>query len=132
MKALKAKIPRVLPTGAMLVCADNSGAREVQIISVIGYKGVRRRYPAAGVGDMVVVSVKKGLPEIRKQVHYAVIIRQRKEFRRPNGDRIKFEDNAAVLVNEKGEPKGTEIRGPVAREAAERFAKIATIATTIV
>ncbi|MEM0215254.1 MAG: 50S ribosomal protein L14 [Archaeoglobaceae archaeon] len=132
MKALKAKIPRALPTGAMLVCADNSGAREVQIISVIGYKGVRRRYPAAGVGDMVVVSVKKGLPEIRKQVHYAVIIRQRKEFRRPNGDRIKFEDNAAVLVNEKGEPKGTEIRGPVAREAAERFAKIATIATTIV
>lgn len=132
MKALKAKIPRALPTGAMLVCADNSGAREVQIISVIGYKGVRRRYPAAGVGDMVVVSVKKGLPEIRKQVHYAVIIRQRKEFRRPNGDRIKFEDNAAVLVNEKGEPKGTEIRGPVAKEAAERFAKIATIATTIV
>lgn len=132
MKALKAKIPRALPTGAMLVCADNSGAREVQIISVIGYKGVRRRYPAAGIGDMVVVSVKKGLPEIRKQVHYAVIIRQRKEFRRPNGERIKFEDNAAVLVNEKGEPKGTEIRGPVAREAAERFAKIATIATTIV
>ncbi len=132
MKALKAKIPRSLPTGAMLVCADNSGAREVQIISVIGYKGVRRRYPAAGVGDMVVVSVKKGLPEIRKQIHYAVIIRQRKEFRRPNGERIKFEDNAAVLVNEKGEPKGTEIRGPVAREAAERFAKIATIAATIV
>jgi large subunit ribosomal protein L14 len=132
MKALKAKIPRALPTGAMLVCADNSGAREVQIISVIGYKGVRRRYPAAGVGDMVVVSVKKGLPEIRKQIHYAVIIRQRKEFRRPNGERIKFEDNAAVLVNEKGEPKGTEIRGPVAREAAERFAKIATIAATIV
>ncbi|NHW23412.1 MAG: 50S ribosomal protein L14 [Archaeoglobales archaeon] len=132
MKALKAKIPRALPTGAMLVCADNSGAREVQIISVIGYKGVRRRYPAAGVGDMVVVSVKKGLPEIRKQVHYAVIIRQRKEFRRPNGERIKFEDNAAVLVNEEGEPKGTEIRGPVAREAAERFSKIATIATTIV
>ncbi|MDK2795691.1 MAG: large subunit ribosomal protein [Archaeoglobaceae archaeon] len=132
MKALKAKIPRALPTGAMLVCSDNSGAREVQIISVIGYKGVRRRYPAAGVGDMVVVSVKKGLPEIRKQVHYAVIIRQKKEFRRPNGERIKFEDNAAVLVNEKGEPKGTEIRGPVAREAAERFAKIATIATTIV
>lgn len=132
MKALKAKIPRALPTGAMLVCADNSGAREVQIISVIGYKGVRRRYPAAGVGDMVVVSVKKGVPEIRKQVHYAVIIRQRKEFRRPNGERIKFEDNAAVLVNEKGEPKGTEIRGPVAREAAERFSKIATIASIIV
>lgn len=132
MKALKAKIPRALPTGAMLICADNSGAREVQIISVIGYKGVRRRYPAAGIGDMVVVSVKKGLPEIRKQVHYAVIIRQRKEFRRPNGDRIKFEDNAAVLVNEKGEPKGTEIRGPVAKEAAERFSKIAAIATTIV
>ncbi|MEM1578871.1 MAG: 50S ribosomal protein L14 [Archaeoglobaceae archaeon] len=132
MKALKAEIPRALPTGAILVCADNSGARELQIISVIGYKGVRRRYPAAGIGDMVVVSVKKGLPEIRKQVHYAVIIRQKKDFRRPNGERIKFEDNAAVIVNEKGEPKGTEIRGPVAKEAAERFPKIATIASIIV
>ncbi len=132
MKAIKAIIPRSLPTGARLVCADNTGAREVEIIAVKGYKSVRRRYPAAGVGDLVIVSVKKGTPEIRKQIHHAVIIRQRKEYRRPDGTRIKFEDNAAVITNEEGEPKGSEIRGPVAREAAERFPKIATLASIIV
>jgi len=132
MRAVRADIPKALPTGARLVCADNTGAMEVEIIAVRGYRGVRRRYPAAGVGDLVVVTVKKGTPEIRKQVHYAVIIRQRKEYRRPDGTRIKFEDNAAVLTNEKGEPKGSEIRGPVAREAAERFSKIGTIASIII
>ncbi len=132
MRAIRANIPRALPTGARLVCADNTGARELEIIAVKGYKGVRRRYPAAGVGDIVVVTVKKGTPEIRKQVHYAVIVRQRKEYRRPDGTRVKFEDNAAVITNERGEPRGSEIRGAVAREAAERFAKIGTIASVIV
>ncbi len=132
MRAIKAEIPRCLPTGARLVCADNTGAREVEIIAVKGYKGVRRRYPAAGVGDIVVVTVKKGTPDIRKQVHYAVIIRQRKEYRRPDGTRVKFEDNAAVITDDKGNPKGSEIRGPVAREAAERFPKIGSIASIIV
>jgi len=132
VKAIRAIVPRCLPTGARLICADNTGARELEIIAVKGYKGVRRRYPAAGVGDIVVVSVKKGTPEIRKQVHYAVIIRQRKEYRRPDGTRVKFEDNAAVITNERGDPRGSEIRGPVAREAAERFPKIGTIATIIV
>jgi large subunit ribosomal protein L14 len=132
MRARKSKVPRPLPTGARLVCADNTGARELEIISVKGYKGVRRRYPSAGVGDIVVVSVKKGTPEIRKQVHYAVIVRQRKEFRRPDGTRVKFEDNAAVITDPNGNPKGSEIRGAVAREAAERFSKIGTIASAIV
>ena len=132
MRAIKAEVPRCLPTGARLVCADNTGAREVEIIAVKGYKGVRRRYPAAGVGDIVVVTVKKGTPDIRKQVHYAVIIRQRKEYRRPDGTRVKFEDNAAVITDDKGNPKGSEIRGPVAREAAERFPKIGSIASIIV
>jgi len=132
VRAIKAEIPRCLPTGARLVCADNTGAREVEIIAVKGYKGVRRRYPAAGVGDIVVVTVKKGTPDIRKQVHYAVIIRQRKEYRRPDGTRVKFEDNAAVITDDKGNPKGSEIRGPVAREAAERFPKIGSIASIIV
>jgi len=132
VKAIRAEVPRCLPTGARLVCADNTGAREVEIIAVKGYKGVRRRYPAAGVGDIVVVTVKKGTPDIRKQVHYAVIIRQRKEYRRPDGTRVKFEDNAAVITDDKGNPKGSEIRGPVAREAAERFPKIGSIASIIV
>jgi len=132
VRAIKAIVPRCLPTGARLVCADNTGARELEIIAVKGYKGVRRRYPAAGVGDIVVVTVKKGTPDIRKQVHYAVIIRQRKEYRRPDGTRVKFEDNAAVITDDKGNPKGSEIRGPVAREAAERFPKIGSLASIIV
>jgi len=132
MRAKKARIPRALPTGARLVCTDNTGARELEIIAVRGYKGVRRRYPSAGVGDIVVVSVKKGSPDIRKQVHYAVIVRQRKEYRRPDGTRVRFDDNAAVITDPNGNPKGSEIRGPVARKAAERFSKIGSIATIIV
>ncbi len=132
MKSIRAKIPKALPTGARLVCADNTGAREVEIIAVKGYRGVRRRYPAAGVGDIIIVTVKKGSPEIRKQVHYAVIVRQRKEYRRPDGTRVKFEDNAAVITDPKGNPKGTEIRGAVAREAAERFTKIGSLASAII
>ncbi len=132
MKSIRARVPKALPTGARLVCADNTGAREVEIIAVKGYRGVRRRYPAAGVGDIIIVTVKKGSPEIRKQVHYAVIVRQRKEYRRPDGTRVKFEDNAAVITDPKGNPKGTEIRGAVAREAAERFTKIGSLASAII
>jgi large subunit ribosomal protein L14 len=132
MRNIRAKIPKALPTGARLVCADNTGAREVEIIAVRGYRGVRRRYPAAGVGDIIIVTVKKGNPEIRKQIHYAVVVRQRKEYRRPDGTRVKFEDNAAVITDPNGNPKGTEIRGAVAREAAERFSKIGSLASAIV
>ncbi len=133
MKAVKAKVTRALPVGAYLTVADNSGAKEVQIIGVIGYKGVRRRLPAAGVGDMVVVTVKKGKLELLGQVMKAVIIRQRKEYRRANGIRVKFEDNACVIVKDDlGTPKGTMIKGPVAKEAAERWPEIAKIASIIV
>jgi len=93
---------------------------------------VKNRYPKAGVGDMVVVTVKKGRPEIRKQILKAVIIRQRKEYRRPSGMRVKFEDNAAVIVDDKGAPKGSELRGPVCREALERFSQMSSAATMIV
>ncbi|RCV62864.1 large subunit ribosomal protein L14 [Methanophagales archaeon] len=132
MKGIKAKITKALPTGARLDCVDNTGAKVLQIIAVKGYRGVKNRYPKAGIGDVVIVSVKKGRPEIKKQIVRAVIVRQRKEFRRPSGLRVKFEDNAAVIVDEKGMPTGSEIRGPVAREAVERFAKIASAATIIV
>jgi large subunit ribosomal protein L14 len=132
MKGIKAKVPRALPTGAYLECADNTGAKVLQIIAVKGYRGVKNRYPKAGIGDVVIVVVKKGRPEIKKQMVKAVIVRQRKEFRRPSGIRVKFEDNAAVIVDDKWMPKGTEIRGPVAREAIERFSKIASAATIIV
>ena len=132
MKGIKAKITKALPTGARLACVDNTGAKVLQIIAVKGYRGVKNRYPKAGIGDVVIVSVKKGRPEIKKQIVRAVIVRQRKEFRRPSGMRVKFEDNAAVIVDEKGMPTGSEIRGPVAREVVERFAKIASAATIIV
>lgn len=123
---------RALPIGARLVCADNTGAKEIQIVSVIGYKGVRRRLGKAGVGDHIVASVKKGTPELVKQLVRAVIIRQRKEYRRADGMRIKFEDNAAVLITPEGAPRGSEIKGPVAREAAEKWPRIAGIASIVV
>jgi len=129
---VKANIVRSLPTGARVECIDNSGAKVIEIISVIGYRGVRRRLPKAGVGDLVVASVKKGTPEMRKQKVNAVIVRQKKEYRRPNGLRVSFEDNAAVITSETGEPKGSGIKGPVAKEAAERWSKIASLASIVI
>ena len=132
MKAVKANVTKALNVGSYLVCADNTGAKLLQIIAVLGYKGRRRRIPRAGVGDMIKVVVKEGDVKLRKQIFNAVIIRQKKEYRRADGTRISFEDNAGVLVNEEGEPKGTEIKGPVAREAVERFSSIGKIATIVV
>jgi Ribosomal protein L14 len=78
MKAIKSNITKALQTRSRLLCADNSGAKVLEIISVKGYRGVKRRYPKAGIGDIVVVTVKKGAPEMRKQILNAVIIRQKK------------------------------------------------------
>lgn len=132
MKAISSKVTRALNVGAYIKCADNTGAKTLKIIAVFGYKGRRRRLQKAGVADMVKVSVVEGDPKIKKQVLNAVIIRQKKEYRRRNGTRIKFEDNAAVIVNEYGEPRGTEIKGPVAKEVVERFSSIGKIATIVV
>ncbi|HDQ07233.1 MAG TPA: 50S ribosomal protein L14 [Methanoculleus sp.] len=132
MKAKQSRTPRALATGSRLTCADNTGARLVQIVSVDRYHGVRRRQPKLGLGDMATVSVKKGTPDMRRKLEKAVVIRQRKEIRRVTGLRLSFEDNAMVITNERGEPKGTEIKGPVAREVAERFPKIGSMATIIV
>jgi large subunit ribosomal protein L14 len=132
MKAKLSKIPRSVATGTRLVCADNTGARIVEIVSVDGYHGVRKRQPKLGIGDIATVTVKKGTPDMRRKLLKAVVIRQRKEMRRPSGLRVGFDDNAVVIVDERGEPKGTEIKGPVAREVAERFPKIGSTATIIV
>jgi len=132
MKAKQSKTPRALATGSKLTCADNTGARQVQIVSVNLYHGVKNRQPKLGLGDMATVSVKKGTPDMRRKLERAVVIRQRKEIRRVHGLRLSFEDNAMVITNERGEPKGTEIKGPVAREVAERFPKIGSMATIIV
>ena len=98
MKAITSNVSKSLPIGAKLKCIDNTGAREVEIISVKGFKGVRRRLASAGVGDMVVISVKKGTADMRREVTTAVVVRQKKEYRRADGLRVKFEDNAAVCV----------------------------------
>ncbi|MCT9097427.1 MULTISPECIES: 50S ribosomal protein L14 [Haloarchaeobius] len=132
MEALKADVTQGLEKGSLLTCSDNTGAREVKIISIAGYHGTKNRHPKGGIGDKVTVSVTKGTPEERRQVKEAVIIRQRKPIRRPDGTRVKFEDNAAVLINENEEPQGSEIKGPIAREVAERFGSIASTATMIV
>jgi large subunit ribosomal protein L14 len=132
MRAITSNITRALPIGARLQCIDNTGAREIEIVSVKGYKGVRRRLASAGVGDMIIISVKKGTVDMRKEVLPAVIVRQKKEYRRSDGLRVKFEDNAAVIVNPEGTIKGSEIRGPVAKEAADRWPSIGSAASIIV
>ena len=126
------KLSKGVTVGTRLTCADNTGAKVVEIIAVKGFKGRLNRYPSASVGDMVIVSVKKGTPQMRRQVLPAIVIRQRKMYRRPNGLWVQFEDNAAVIASPEGSPRGSEIRGPVAKEAAERWPRVAHAASTIV
>ena len=132
MRGLTSKIPRALPTGSTMVCADNTGARVVQIVSVFGYHGVKNRQPKLGSGDLATVSVKKGTPDMKIKLVKAVVVRQKKEFRRPNGLRVSFEENAMILLNDNGDPRGTDIKGPIAREVAERFPKVGSMATIII
>jgi large subunit ribosomal protein L14 len=111
--------------------ADNSGARRVQCIKVLG--GSRRRF--ATVGDVIVVSVKEAIPRgrVKKgEVQKAVIVRTAKEVRRPDGSTIRFDRNAAVLINNQMEPIGTRIFGPVTRELrAKKFTKILSLAPEV-
>jgi len=133
MKPIKARVVRALPVGAYLKVADNSKAKVVQIIGVVGYKGVKRRLASAGVGDVVIVSVKEGDLSLVGKVMKAVIIRQKKEYMRMDGIRVKFEDNACVIIKDEiGTPAGTIIKGPVAKEVVERFPEIGKIASIIV
>ena len=132
MLGQKPKISRGLPVGSIIKCTDNTGARNLRVIQVMGYKGRLRRIPAASVGDMVVVSVRKGTPDMRKKMFQAVVVRQKKLFQRADGIFIQFEDNAAVIMTPEGEMRGSEIRGPVAKEAAERWPRIASAASIIV
>ncbi|MEM4336732.1 MAG: 50S ribosomal protein L14 [Candidatus Woesearchaeota archaeon] len=133
MLPLPSRIPKALPHGSYVDVCDNSGAKVLKIVSVFGHKTVKGRYPAAAIGDMVMASVKKGKPEMRKQVVFAVIVRQKKEFRRANGIRVKFEDNAAVVLkDEKGNPKGTLIKGPIPKEIVKRWPMVSKLASIIV
>ncbi|MEC8968986.1 MAG: 50S ribosomal protein L14 [Bacteroidota bacterium] len=114
-----------------LLVADNSGAKEVLVIRVLG--GTKRRY--ASIGDKVVVSVKQATPSgnVKKgQVSKAVVVRTKKEVRRPDGSYIRFDNNAVVLINDAGEMRGTRIFGPVARELRDKqFMKIVSLAPEV-
>ncbi|MBI5473634.1 MAG: 50S ribosomal protein L14 [Ignavibacteriae bacterium] len=114
-----------------LIVADNSGAKKARCIRVLG--GHDRRY--AGLGDLVIVSVKSAIPgaTVKKgEVARAVIVRTRKETRRKDGSFIRFDENAAVLINDAGEPRGSRIFGPVARELRERqYMKIVSLAPEV-
>ncbi len=114
-----------------LAVADNSGAKEAMCIKVLG--GTRRKY--AYVGDIIVVTVKDAAPNspVKKgTVHRAVVVRTKKEIRRPDGSFIRFDDNAVVLIDDKMDPKGTRIFGPVARELRDKkFSKIVSLAPEV-
>jgi len=121
----------MIQTETRLTVADNSGAKMLYCIKVLG--GSRRRY--ASVGDIIVVTVKEAIPNAKVKkgdVLKAVVVRTKKEVRRPDGTLIRFDDNSAVLINQNREPIGTRIFGPVARELrAKRFMKIISLAPEV-
>ena len=128
---IKLKISNCLPVQCVMNCADNTGAKNLYIIAVTGIGPRLSKLPAGSVGDMFLASVKKGKPELRKKVMPAVIVRQRKALRRREGYWLYFEDNAGVIVNPKGEMKGQNVTGPVAKECADLWPRIAANAGSI-
>ena len=133
MKGLSTKVTRTLIPGSVLTCADNSGAKTLMIINRIGKGGNRKgRNSKSGIGDIVTASVKSGTPQYVKKKVRVVIIRQRQPMRRANGMRIRFEDNAGILITETNLAVGTEVKGAMAREIVERYVKLAGIASRVV
>jgi len=129
MKAVSARPTRAFNIGSNLIAADNSGARIVRITSVKRGKSTKRRQQYAKIADQIKVSVRAGKPEMKGKVYDAVIIRQKRSYKRNTGERFAFEDNAvALLKDDKGNPQGTMIKGPVAREVQERWPQVAKIA----
>ena len=132
MKAVSARVTRGFNIGTKMIAADNSGAKIVRLVSVKHGKSKKKRQQYAKVADWVKVSVKKGIPEMKGKVFDAVIVRQRRPYRRLTGERVMFEDNAvAILKDDKGNPKGTQIKGPIAREVQERWISVAKIASIV-
>ncbi len=133
--AKKISMPRTsygVQNGTRILIADNSGAKIAEIINVDHSKTRLNRLPKATVGSVCTVTIKKGRPELRGNILKAVIVRQKMMFKRIDGTRLCFEDNAGVIISKEGDPKGTEIRGPIAREAAERFPRLASISSLII
>ncbi len=132
MKAISARATNALNLGAYCVVADNSGGKIAKVVGVKRGKGTKGRQMSAKIADWVKVSIRKGNPEMKGKVFDAIIIRLKKPYRRLNGERVAFEDNAvAIMKDDKGNPKGTQIKGPDAREVMERWAQVAKIAQSI-
>ncbi len=132
MKAISVNPAKGIQTRSVLRCIDNTGARELEVIAVRGFKGIRKRHPSAGIGSIVICSVKSGSQKIKHELVKAVVVTQAREYRRANGVRIKFPENTAVLIQDNFEPRGKQIKGIIAKEVVERFPMIGKIATTII
>ena len=132
MKAISARATRGLNIGARLEACDNSGARIVKIVSIKKTGGRKGRQVPVKIADWIKVSVRKGNPEMKGEVFDAVLVRQKKPWKRKTGERVCFKDNAVVLLkDDKGNPKATLIKGPIAREVQERWKEVAKIASVV-
>jgi large subunit ribosomal protein L14 len=132
MKPISSKATRGLNIGSIVDACDNSGARIVKIVSVKHGKTRKGRQGYAKIADWVKVSVRKGDPKIKGEVFDAVVVRQKKPWKRNTGERVCFTDNAvALLKDEKGNPKGTQIKGPIAREVQERWKEVSKLASVV-
>lgn len=132
MKQISSKVSKTLIPGSVITCADNTGARTLRIISKIGKGGAHRKLNSAGVGDIIMASVRSGSPQYMKKKVRAVVIRQKHPLRRKDGLRVRFEDNAAILITDNNLAVGTEVKGVMAREVVERYIKLAGVATRVI
>ncbi len=132
MRAVSARTTKSLNIGSLLIACDNSGARIVKLVSIKHGKTSKGRMGYAKIADHVKVAVRKGDPKMKGEVFDAVLVRQRKPWKRNTGERVCFSDNAvALLKDDKGNPKGTQIKGSVAREVQERWKEVAKIAGSV-
>ncbi|MCL5412576.1 MAG: uL14 family ribosomal protein [Candidatus Marsarchaeota archaeon] len=131
MRGLASSISKTLIPGSVITCADNSGAKTLMILNKTGRAGRKGRLAASGIGDIVIATVKSGNPQYRRKKVRVVIIRQRQPIRRADGLRVRFEDNAGILITDANLPVGTEVKGAMAREVVDRYVKLAGIASRI-
>ncbi|MEI6058489.1 MAG: uL14 family ribosomal protein [archaeon] len=132
MKAITARATRGLNLGSVVEACDNSGARIVKITGVKKMKSSKGKQTPVRIADWVKVSVRKGDPKMKGEIFDAVVVRQKKPWKRNTGERVCFTDNAVVLLkDDKGNPKGTQVKGPVAREIQERWKEVSKLASVI-
>ena len=134
MKAISSKITKRIQVGTVLNIIDNSGVTKARVIGVKHYGGVKNRYPRAGIGDIVICSVIAGKQELRHNIVPILIVQQKGAFKRPDGTTVRFYSNAGIVLKnvKEGEPKGSIIKEPIAREVIERFIKVGKIAKVVV